>query len=92
MLETLIHYLVLPLLALSLLITSIRLLIGPSLPDRVVALELLSTLGIALAAVYALLSRQYELFDVAIVIGLISFLGTVAFSYYIGRRRSGVKS
>lgn len=85
MLETVAEMVVLPILALSVLLTAVRLVIGPTLADRVVALELLATIGIALAAVYAFITKQYELFDVAVVIGLISFLGTIAFAHYLSR-------
>jgi len=58
---------------------------GPSLPDRVMALDLLTTLGIGVIAVYAIATDQPAFLDVAIATALISFLGTVAFAYYIER-------
>ena len=67
----------------------IRLARGPSLPDRVVALDLVTALGVAVCAVYAVAHRQTVFLDVAIVLALISFVGTVAFARYLevrGRR------
>ena len=64
-----------------------RLTIGPSLPDRVVASDLLSTTVIAVIAVYAMATNQPALLDAALVVALLSFLGTVAFAYYIDRRQ-----
>lgn len=61
----------------------IRLRQGPSLPDRVVALDLLTTVGIAITAVYAMIMNQPLIMDVATVLALISFLGTIAFAYYV---------
>ena len=60
-----------------------RLRLGPSLPDRVVALDLLTTVGIAVTAVYAMIMDQPLIMDVATVLVLISFLGTIAFAYYV---------
>ncbi len=78
-------YGILPALMLAILLTVARLLRGPSLPDRVVALDLLTTLGIGVIATYAIATNQTALLDVAVATALISFLGTVAFAYYIER-------
>lgn len=60
-----------------------RLRKGPSLPDRVVAMDLLTTVGIAITAVYAVITDQPVILDVATILALISFLGTIAFAYYV---------
>ena len=65
----------------------VRLALGPSLPDRVVASDLLSTAVIAVIAVYAMATNQAALLDAALVVALLSFLGTVAFAYFIDRRQ-----
>jgi multicomponent Na+:H+ antiporter subunit F len=78
-------YFILPLLSMAMLLTFVRLAKGPSLPDRVVALDLLAVLAMGMAAVYAIAMNQPVFLDVAIVLALISFLGTVAFAYYIER-------
>ena len=49
---------VLPMLSVSVLFAFWRLARGPSLPDRVVAFDLLSTLGIAVMAAYAVVASQ----------------------------------
>lgn len=78
-------YGVLPILGIAMILALVRLLIGPSLPDRVVALDLMTSLGIGTIATYAIATEQAALLDVAIVLALVSFLGTVAFAYYIER-------
>ena len=88
-LEFIILYVALPTLSLAFGLAFIRLTLGPSLPDRVVALELMSTFAIGLTVLYAVLTNQPALLDVAIVIALISFLGTVSFAYYLQRRVQG---
>ncbi len=78
---------VLPLLGLAVALTLVRLLRGPSAADRVVALDLLTTIGIGFAAAYALATSRSEFLDVGIVLALLSFLGTVGFAYYLERPR-----
>lgn len=74
---------VLPLLAVAVLLAFVRLVRGPSLPDRIVALDLMATFGIGIMAVYSIATQQPVYLDVAIVVALISFLGTVAFARYV---------
>jgi multicomponent Na+:H+ antiporter subunit F len=72
-------------LGLAILLTCYRLIIGPTLPDRVVALDLIATLAVGIIAVYAISTRQSVLLLDAIVLTVVSFLGTVAFAYYVGK-------
>lgn len=78
--------LVLSLLSLSLILAFARLVRGPSLPDRVVALDIAITMAMGIIAVYAVQNNQPVFLDVALILALLSFLGTVAFAYYIERR------
>lgn len=64
----------------------IRLIKGPSLADRVVALDLMTVLIVAFCGLYALLSEVQAFLDVAIVLALIGFLATVAFARFIERK------
>lgn len=70
-------------LALAFLITFVRLARGPTLPDRVVALELITTIFVGIVAVWAIASRQTVYLDVAIVLALVGFLSAVAFARYM---------
>lgn len=79
-------YIILPLLSFSVLLVFLRFLKGPSLADRVVALDLIVTIGLAMMAVYAIISAQESFLDIAMIFALIAFLGTVAFSYYLEKR------
>jgi multicomponent Na+:H+ antiporter subunit F len=85
-LPTFVLLVILPVLSLALLLTFARLLRGPSLPDRVIALDMLATLSIGVVAVYALFTGQPALLDVAILLALLVFVGTVGFAYFIERR------
>lgn len=73
------------LLVLAIGVAFCRLLLGPSLADRVIVLDLLASLAQGTLAVYAILTREPALLDVAIAIALLSFLGTIAFARYIER-------
>ena len=72
-------------LGLSLLITFVRLVKGPTLPDRIVAMDLLGVLVVGLIVVLAGWSGVGATLDAAIVIALIGFLGTVAYATYVER-------
>ena len=80
---------VLNVLVVALFLAFIRLVRGPSLPDRVVALELCGTVVVGMIAVQAIMTEQRVLLDVAIALALVSFLGTVAFARYV--QRGGVR-
>ncbi|WP_437614448.1 monovalent cation/H+ antiporter complex subunit F [Sorangium sp. So ce834] len=67
----------------------IRLLLGPSLPDRVVAMDLMATVGSGGIALYAMVTDQGILLDAVMVLSLIFFLGTIAFAYYLERQGEG---
>lgn len=71
------------LLSISLIFALFRLLRGPTLPDRVVALDLTATIVICFIAVYAVATKQALFLDLAMVSGLIVFIATVAFAYFI---------
>lgn len=64
----------------ALLLGFLRLAKGPSLPDRVVALELLASLTVGFVAVYALESRNAAFLDVAMVLALTAFLAAIGFA------------
>ncbi|MBN1372167.1 MAG: pesticidal protein Cry22Aa [Anaerolineaceae bacterium] len=78
--------LILALLTAGFIAAFIRLVRGPYLPDRVVALDLISILVMGFIVVYAVRFNQAAYLDVAIILALITFLGTVAFAYYLERR------
>jgi multicomponent Na+:H+ antiporter subunit F len=84
-LTTLIMVGIVPLLGVALLLALFRLIRGPQLSDRVVALDLIAMPGIGIAAACAVAFDQPSLLDAATVIALIAFLSTVAFAYYIER-------
>lgn len=73
-------------LAMAMTFATIRLIRGPSLVDRVVALDLFAIIVAGFLTVYAIETNQQVYLDVAIVQSLFAFLGTVAFAQYLERR------
>jgi multicomponent Na+:H+ antiporter subunit F len=69
----------------ALLAAAWRLLTGPTLADRVVALDLVSTLLIVFLVIFKMVSGVDAYIYVGIGLALISFLATVAFANYIDR-------
>ncbi len=61
----------------------IRLVIGPDTVDRVVAIDLLTIVAIAVIALLAHIANRYIYLDVALVYGLLSFLGVLAVARYL---------
>jgi len=61
----------------------IRLIIGPDTVDRVVAIDLLTIVTIALIALLAHHMERYIYLDVGLVYGLLSFLGVLAVARYL---------
>ena len=76
-------FVMLAVLSLGIVLGFIRLVLGPNIPDRLVALDLLTTVGVGIAALYAVAFDQPVYLDVAIVLALVAFLGTVTFARYI---------
>jgi multicomponent Na+:H+ antiporter subunit F len=81
-LEPIIIYFILPVLSISMLLIFIRVFKGPSLMDRVVALDLLVIVGIGSFSAYAILFDEEVVIDISLILALIAFLSTVAFTYY----------
>lgn len=72
-------------LSLAMLLCLLRLLKGPDLPDRVLALDTLYINAIALLILFGLLLRSNLYFEVALLIAVMGFVGTVAVAKYLLR-------
>lgn len=80
------YYIILPLLSISLVLVFVRFVKGPSIVDRVIALDLIVTIGIGIISIYSIIYDQPNFLDIALILALIAFLGTVAFTYYLEKR------
>jgi multicomponent Na+:H+ antiporter subunit F len=72
-------------LGVALIVSFVRLVKGPTLPDRVVAMDLIGVLVVGLIVVLAGRSGVRATLDAAIVIALVGFLGTIAYATYVER-------
>lgn len=71
---------------LALIVGFIRLIKGPSLPDRVVALDMMTVLIVSFCGLFALWTGSGSFLDVALVLALVGFLATVALARFAERR------
>lgn len=74
------------LLAISLVLTFVRLIKGPSLADRVVALDLLTIMAIGIIGLRVISTGQVLYLEIAIALGLVAFIATVFFARLIETR------
>ena len=76
---------VLTMLVAALMIAFARVVRGPTLADRIVAVDLIGILAVGLIVVSAAATGVQAFLDAAIVIALIGFVGTVAYARYVER-------
>ena len=76
---------VITLLMVAMFISLYRFLKGPTLGDRVVAFDVIGIMGISLLTILSLYYQREFYLDIALVFGLIGFLGSTIFGRYIER-------
>ncbi|MEM8553595.1 MAG: cation:proton antiporter [Pseudomonadota bacterium] len=76
------------LIVVAVLLGFVRLIRGPSLPDRVVALDMMTVLIVAFCGVAAIRFDDPAFLDVALVLALVGFLATVALARFAERRET----
>jgi len=72
-------------LAFGMVMAFIRLVIGPTLADRVVAIDVLATMTIGVLVIVSVVTGTALLLDIALAIALVVFLGTIAMAMTIER-------
>jgi multicomponent Na+:H+ antiporter subunit F len=70
----------------ALFIVLVRVVRGPTLPDRVVAADLIGVSSVCLMVVGGAASGESAFLDAAVVIALLGFLGTLAYARYAERK------
>lgn len=71
------------LLIVAFLMVVVRIVLGPTLPDRIAALDMLVAIGIGFIATIGIKSGFYLYIDIAIALSLVGFLATVAFARFV---------
>lgn len=75
------------LLLLSMMISLYRLIVGPTVYERIVALDLIASIVMGFIILYSIVVNEGMYFDVVIIISLISFIGTVSISTYLKTKK-----
>lgn len=73
-------------LGLALLLSIVRIIIGPTLADRVLALDLMTVVALGFIGAVAVRTGLMLYLDIALALALLGFLATVALARYIMRR------
>ncbi|WP_010648570.1 Na(+)/H(+) antiporter subunit F1 [Oceanobacillus massiliensis] len=66
-------------------ISAYRIMIGPSLPDRVVAIDMIGVMLVSSIAIISVLQGTKAYLEVILILAILAFISTVAFSKYIER-------
>ncbi|HWQ65300.1 MAG TPA: monovalent cation/H+ antiporter complex subunit F [Methanospirillum sp.] len=66
------------------LVSMIRLYLGPSIADRVVAVDAINTMTVAAMILLGVFYKQLIFIDIAIVYALLSFVSTLYIAKYLG--------
>jgi len=74
---------VLVILSAALALSLTRFIIGPTLPDRVIALDTMAMISLGIIASYSIQRGSPDFLDVGVLVAFVTFLGTVAFALYI---------
>jgi multicomponent Na+:H+ antiporter subunit F len=71
--------------SITIAIAVIRIVLGPSMPDRVIGLDVMGVNLIATIAVISVMMNTKAFLEVILILGILSFIGTIAFSKFIER-------
>lgn len=69
----------------AILITFIRIIIGPTLPDRVIAMDVIGVNLISAIAIISIVFHTRAFYDVILVLGILAFISTISFSKFLER-------
>lgn len=85
-------YIAIAIISISTILTLVRFFKGPSPPDRVISLDVFSANLLAVLAIYSVLSEEKAYLNVALIMSLIAFVGTMTFAYYLVQKREKSKN
>ncbi|MBF0247713.1 MAG: pH regulation protein F [Alphaproteobacteria bacterium] len=73
----------------TLALVMVRAVAGPTVFDRILAVNAAGTLTVGLIAVYGFLDGRPDFLDIALLYALINFIGTIAVTKYVKFRDLG---
>lgn len=71
--------------ALSIAIALFRIIRGPTMPDRAVALDMIGVNLLSSIAVISIVLKTMAFLEAILILGILAFISTIAFSKYIER-------
>ena len=86
-LENYFYWVIVPILALSVILVFIRFLKGPSMADRVIAVDMLFLVSICIIAIFSMAFNQSTFLDIAMLFALIAFFSTTVYAFYIVQKK-----
>ena len=86
MLNIVLH-IALGLLIITFILSMIRLIKGPTLQDRVVALDMIGGVAAGMIIIFMILTDRPRYLDIALVLSLILFLGTAAIARFLNKEK-----
>jgi len=84
-------YVAITIISASMLLTLVRFIKGPSLPDRVISLDVFSANLLGVLALYSIVSDEKTYLNVAMTMALVAFVGTMSFAYYLVQKKGNTK-
>ena len=80
-------YIAIVIISVSTILTLIRFVKGPSLPDRVISLDVFSANLLAGLAIYSVVAGEKTYLNVSLIMSLVAFVGTMTFAYYLVQKK-----
>lgn len=69
----------------AILITFLRIILGPTFPDRIIAMDVVGVNLISAIAIVSILFNSIFFYDVILVLGILAFISTISFSKFLER-------
>lgn len=69
----------------AIVITFIRIIIGPTFPDRVIAMDVVGVNFISIIAIIAVIYHTHVFYDVILILGILAFISTISYSKFLER-------
>nr|WP_106782232.1 Na(+)/H(+) antiporter subunit F1 [Lysinibacillus timonensis] len=83
--KEIILFLALALFMVAIFLNLYRVIVGPSLPDRAIALDTIGVNFISAIAIVSIVLTTTAFLEAILILGILAFIGTIAFSKYIER-------
>lgn len=69
----------------AIFITFIRIIVGPTFPDRVIAMDVIGVNFISVIAILSIIYETHVFYDVILILGILAFISTISYSKFLER-------